>query len=966
MESKTRVVIIGAGMAGGKLVEELLRVPGSDNLHITIIGEEPGGNYDRIQLAELLKRDEADVENFWINPAEWFAARGVRALLGDPVTAVDTRQRRVLTSRGKAVDYDKLVLATGARPVIPPIEGATGPDVFTLRNLQDAAAIKAWLEGRERVLVIGGGILGLELADALLEIGKSVTLSHQFDTLMELQLSPRAAEVLEERFVQKGLTVVKNKRVSRLTRTGDGLLAGFEDGTSHVTDAVVINCGIFPDTALGEASGVEIHRGLVVDERLATSVQDVFALGECAEHKGRTYGLIAPIYAQARVLARVLTGDDAVYAEAPSPVIRLKSNIDAVSMGEIEARPGDHVVVYDNLRDHIYKKLIVRDNLLVGAHLVGDAQNADAMGGYYASGIPLPTRIEALVFPGLRPKESTGNAVFWPDDVTVCDCNGVSSGVVREAIRRHGGDLSEITSETRAAINCGACRSRIESMVESTYDTIVVGAGLGGLTAAANLARQGERVLVVEKHDKVGGYASSFVREGYTFDVSLHNMGPFEGTTRTILENLSILEAVEYIPFDSFQRLVFPDEEIVVSRGEEGFFAFLKARFPEEQDGIDALESEMRTIRAGFEEIEALTVEEGTTEAVSPLMAVKYPQFTELVFTTLEELMDRYLKAPKLKGLIANMWWYLGLPPSELASILYAVVGLGYVKYAGGIVKGTSQNLSNALRDVVLENRGKVLLETRVNRILVSDGKVDGVITDEGAIYYADVVISNAGAHNTFNTLVDSSLLKKKFVNKVRRQENALSAVQLYLGLDCGLDALGVTDHSFAVFPSYDHEESYRMILAGEYDRTPFSCTAYTNVDDSVAPAGAGILNVFSLDHAKNWQGLSKAAYESRKRRVTEMILDKVEKVVPGIREHIVVRELGTPMTMERYTANPEGTIFGPSQNVYQSGLNRLKPETPIGGLYLVGASVYPGGGYPSVISSGFRAANLISKQRGR
>ncbi len=390
----------------------------------------------------------------------------------------------------------------------------------------------------------------------------------------------------------------------------------------------------------------------------------------------------------------------------------------------------------------------------------------------------------------------------------------------------------------------------------------------------------------------------------------------------------------------------------------------MKERFPAEAEGIEAIGREMRTVREGFEEIEALTVDASSTLEISPLMAMKYPQFSEWVFTTFEELMDKHLKDPALKGILGNMWWYLGLPPSEMAAILYAVVGVGYIEHAGGIIQGTSQRLSDALRDVVLTAGGRVLLETRVNRILTSEGKADGVITDEGAIYYSDVVISNAGADNTFTALVDTVGMKKKFVNKIKRQENALSAIQLYLGLDCGLDALGMTDHSFAVFAGYDQEENYRRMLDGDYARTSYSCTAYTNVDPSLAPEGRGVLNIFSLDHVKNWEGLTRSAYESRKRRATEAILDKVEKVIPNLREHIVVSELGTPKTMERYTANPEGSIFGPKQNVYQSGLNRLKPETPIRGLYLVGASIYPGGGYPSVISSGYRTANLILERR--
>jgi prolycopene isomerase len=368
----------------------------------------------------------------------------------------------------------------------------------------------------------------------------------------------------------------------------------------------------------------------------------------------------------------------------------------------------------------------------------------------------------------------------------------------------------------------------------------------------------------------------------------------------------------------------------------------------------------MRNVREGFEAIEAMTLDGSGDDQVSPMLALKYPQFVELVFSTYDELLDKYVKSDELKGLIANLWWYFGLPPSELAAILYSVPGVSYIEYSGGYIKGTSQQLSNALADIIVEHGGEIRLDTRVTKILQNDGTVDGVLVDEGEVLYADVVVSNAGARNTFMELLDDGAVKKKYFKKIRRLESSLSAVQLYLGLDCTIEALGIEEHSFTAFFTYDHEEAYQKIIDGRYEETFFSCMAYTSVDETLAPPGKGIVHIFSLDHIGNWEELSPKEYENKKKVVTNQIFKKVEAFIPELGKHVVVSELGTPMTMRRYTSNPEGAVFGPSQIVTQSGLNRFKPETPIEGLYLVGSSIYPGGGYPSVISSGYRVANAI------
>ncbi|MCP4600063.1 MAG: FAD-dependent oxidoreductase [Proteobacteria bacterium] len=956
---KKNLVVVGCGMACGKLIEELLLLPESNQFNITVIGNESHGNYDRANLVQLLRQPEVD--DFWINSKNWFSSNDICTALEEEALKIDSKSKIVITDKQNSIDYDQLIIAIGSKPIAPSIENTDLPGVFTLKNLDDAQRIRTWLNNKTRVIVIGGGLLGLEIADTLTDIEKEVTVVHLVDSLMENQLSGDAAAVLEKCILKKGIKIIKNSDIAKLSyENGDAINAVFCDGSTIATDCVIISCGITPTIDLAKRSGLDTNIGILVNEKLRTSNDNIYALGECIEFKNNTYGLLVPIYEQARTLAKVLVGQDASYAHRALPLARLKGSVTAVSMGKVEADDDDEVITYNNPHSNIYKKLIVKDNQLTGAHLVGDDLNADAISFYFTSKLPLPKRLETLIFPGIHKPGSSAVAVYWPNDVTICDCNGISSGTVRDAIRTHGNDLIKIKASTRAAVNCGNCQSRIEGIVNNTYDAVIVGAGLGGLTSAAKLAKEGRRVLVIESHDKVGGYATSFSRDGYTFDASLHNMGPFNGTIETIFNNLELDKKIEYIPFEYFQKVVFPEHSFLIERGLSKFVQYLIEQFPSEKQGIQGIIEEMINVRKGFEEIETMTLDGSSEDEVSPMLAVKYPQFVELVFSSYNELLETYVNDEKLKGLLGNIWWYFGLPPSEVAAILYSVPGVGYIEYAGGYIKGTSQKLSDSLAEIITENRGRILLNTKVNRILVTDRKTDGVITDDGEIFYTDLVISNAGANNTFTKLIDEAQLEKKYLKRIRRLKNALSAIQLYIGLDCTTEELGIIEHSFTVFSSYNHDENYQNIVDGQYDQSFFSCMSYSQIDKSVAPEGKGIINIFSLDHIKNWETLSNADYLNKKKKVTDEIINKAEKFIPKLREHIVLTELGTPRTMKRYTSNPDGSISGPSQIVTQSGLNRLKPETPIEGLYLVGSSIYPGGGYPSVISSGYRVANTI------
>ena len=946
------IVIIGSGMAGGKLAEALCRTH-----NVTVIGEEPCGNYDRIHLADRLKGEETD--KFWINSEEWYKDNGVTAYLGEVVTGIDLTSKNVTTAK-RTVSYDKLVFATGSNPLIPPIQGTDQDGVFCMRTIADADNIRSYTNDKNNVLVIGGGVLGLELAWALHEMGKSVTVAHLMSSLMETQLNSEAAGYLQSLMTDAGLNFKMQAAAQSIKRTPDGLNVKFADGSDIFTDAVIINCGIRPRVDLAKNCGLNVGRGIVVDEHLRTSDPNVYAVGECIEFGGKTFGILAPIYEQIRTLTAILNGENAVYDNSKLSYIKLKTKISAAAMGALEAEEGDEEVSYTNPITKIYKKLIIKDNILKGAHLVGENLNIEAIATYYTAKLPLPNRIEQLLFPGVHKEGQAAMSVYWPGSVTVCDCNGITSATIRDAIRQVGYDTDKVIALTKASSSCGTCRSRVESIVDNSYDAIVIGSGLGGLSAAAKLSKGGKKVLVVERHDKAGGYATAFTRDGFKFDVSLHNIGPMLCTTKAVFDDLGLSDKLTYIPYNSFQDIIFPDHKFTIPSGENGFADKLKELFPAEADNIQAMYDEIHDIRKGYEEFEQLSLTGDPKQMNNPMMALKYPQFVELADKTFTEFTDRYIKDEKLKGLIGNFWWYGGLPPDRIASLIYIVTHVFYFEKAGGYIKGSAQELSNALVDIITNAGGKVILNTEVKKILISDNKVDGILCDDGQMYYADLVLSNSNAVDTFLNMCDESCIKKRIRRKVSELEYSLSAIQLYLGLDCDPAELGMTQHSFAVFSDYDHEKNYQYILDGEYDKTFYSVSNYTKIDPETTPAGKGVITIISLDHIKNWESLSDYEYKKKKDRVIEAFIAKVEKQLPDIRKHIIVKELGTPKTMRRYTGNINGSIYGPSHIVEQSGMQRLQPFTSVGGLFIVGSTIYPGGGYPSVLSSGYKVANMI------
>ena len=499
-------------------------------------------------------------------------------------------------------------------------------------------------------------------------------------------------------------------------------------------------------------------------------------------------------------------------------------------------------------------------------------------------------------------------------------------------------------------------------MQNNTYDIIVIGAGLAGLTAAAYLSKNKKKVLLLEQHSKPGGFAGSFKREGFNFDISLHNFGPFNKNSflYKIFHEIGISDKIEYIPFDKFQKVIFPKHTFLVQKGIHNYISFLQQTFPHEAKGIEELFALMLKLR---EEFKIYQPYEGNLQEEFHLFYEKFPVLAKFMLMTLDEVMDEFIKDQKLKSIAANLWWACGLPPSRLKSISYTLMMLNYYDSCGGYIKGTSQKLSNAILNQIKLNNGSVVFNSCVKKIVIKDGHVKGVTTNKNRSFFAPVVISNANIFDTMLEMIQKDEISSRFRKKIKKLELSPSALLLFLGLDKPPYELGMKNHSISIHSGYDHEKSWENILDGDYKNSVFCMTDYTAFDKTAAPEGKGILNMMTLDHIKNWENLSKKEYLEKKEKTAKILIKKGEKIMPELSKHIQVLELATPLTIKRYTKNPQGAVYGLAPEVSSSGMNFITHETSVKGLFLTGAYTYPGAGYPSVIADGYKTAKTIMKK---
>ena len=459
-------------MAGARLMEEIIQRD-SDAFDITIFGDEPYGNYNRILLSGVLAGTH-DPQDIFINPLAWYAQHGVRLHAGARVIRIDRGRREVETADGVTATYDRLVIATGSGPFIPPLDGLvtdTGryrEGAFVFRTLEDCEAIRAFASSARTAAVIGGGLLGLEAARGLLQLGVQVHVVHLMGHLMEVQLDEAAGGLLRSAMDRLGVHTHLARRTVAIL--GDTRITGllFGDGSRLDCDMVVISAGIRPNTTLAREAGLVVDRGIVVgDDLTCANDADVCAIGECAQHRGRVYGLVAPLWEQAQILADRLTGHNPQRAYAGSRIsTKLKvMGVDLSVMGDKEPMPDDEVVQYSEPSRGVYKKMIVRDGRLAGAILLGDPDVAPTVLQTFDRGLRLPENRADVLFPGSMPAPLSAAAL--PDDAQICNCNGVSKGQLKSAIAAGCRTLRAVCDTTRAGTGCGSCKSQVQEVLRA-------------------------------------------------------------------------------------------------------------------------------------------------------------------------------------------------------------------------------------------------------------------------------------------------------------------------------------------------------------------------------------------------------------------------------------------------------------------------------------------------------------------
>ena len=485
---RKRLVIVGNGMAGARVAEEILRRdPGK--FDIVMFGAEPYGNYNRILLSNVLNGSQPATDIF-INPLAWYRDNNVRLHAGVKATHIDTARRVVagtplrrdaLAYSAEATvepgcsvveePYDNVIIATGSRPFVPPMEGFGGDGTFLFRTIDDCARIADYARDCRRAVVIGGGLLGLEAARGLLSHGVDVTVVEAGAQLMGMQLDSEAGDMLLKTIESMGIHVRCGTITTKIVRTGDCIThLEFKDGSMLEADMVVVSTGIRPITEIATASGLTVNRAIVCDDQMRTSNPDVFALGECVEHRGLLYGLVDPIWEQANVLADVLTGarPDAAYRGSKLGTKLKVMGVELASMGITKpVDSSDEVVVYREPARGIYKKLIVRGGQIAGAILLGDIEACGTLMQMFLNGTTAPARRADLLF-GSPSGVGLLKASDLPDNAQICNCNGVSKRQIVEAIQAKGcKSVSRIGASSRAGTGCGSCKGLVAQILEA-------------------------------------------------------------------------------------------------------------------------------------------------------------------------------------------------------------------------------------------------------------------------------------------------------------------------------------------------------------------------------------------------------------------------------------------------------------------------------------------------------------------
>lgn len=494
------------------------------------------------------------------------------------------------------------------------------------------------------------------------------------------------------------------------------------------------------------------------------------------------------------------------------------------------------------------------------------------------------------------------------------------------------------------------------------YDAVVIGAGLGGISAASSLAKAGKKVLLLEKHNVPGGYATSFTRGRFEFEIALHELSGLgdannRGPVWRILNDYGVLPKVEFVRIPDFYRAVLPGVDIVVPIGRENFEEVLCKQFPKEADGI----KKFTAIMFDFAD-EALKANRVGMKAVMEDSS-KFPTLMANFGRSLTDVLNPLVFDDKARAVLSATCGYYCQPPSKCSFLIYALGTASYLKFGGAHFKGKSQALSQAFVDTIEENGGHVWLNNGARRILTSKGKIRGVVTEDGREIACQHVICNANPMTASLDLIGRENVPDWYLKRLGKWTAGASTFNVYLGLDCTCQSLGLKNHENFVSIGTDLDLQHERMRHGiSFEPYGAAVTAYNTADPDFSPPGTGSVVLTTIAYAEPWLKLSPAEYVEAKSKLADKLITLAERIAPGLRDHIEVMEIATPLTNIRYTGNPGGSIIGFDENYQGTGNAHLPNRGPLEGLYFANAWVNIGGGFETCIVSGFMAAKEAMK----
>jgi len=495
-----------------------------------------------------------------------------------------------------------------------------------------------------------------------------------------------------------------------------------------------------------------------------------------------------------------------------------------------------------------------------------------------------------------------------------------------------------------------------------SYDVVVIGAGNGGLTAAATLARKGARVMLLERHNIPGGCATSFCRGRFEFEVSLHQLsgvGTSEkpGPLRNTFDRIGILDKIELLPMsDLYRIMVFDKIDVTLKPDLNETLSILQNHFPGEKEAIRSYFSLVYELFPQLASVFYLNDPETSRE--------KYPLYYKYALKNADQVLGQFFKDPLLKLVLSPYWGYMGLPPKHMGFIDLVTLYFAFLEFGPYHIKGGSQAMSNAIADTVIENGGTIRYNCGVEKILVEDGRVMGVVTEHGQEIATGHVVSNASKVTTYTELIDSEQVPSEVFDELRQTSISQSGFVLFMGLDCVPEEVGLHESTNFIFGGTDMNLAYermRTIEIGDQDLMVLSC--YNIIDPDFSPPGTSQVAAVTLKYGDAWMRVPPHQYAGEKYRVADDMLHVIERAFPGLRSHLEEIEVATPLTHMRYLGHPRGAIYGFDHFVKDSELF-IPPQSTIKGLFAVGGWIGYNG-YQATLDSGVRAALAVLREMG-